>query len=135
MIVSFPEDAEAATCCSMLLLILALSSYKVTLTSVSQTPICDCDRTLCKAALFTAAAFFGATYRLPFFMEEAALAACLEEFPFLFCSPFDAPCTILRVKDRLQTRDGNNSGERQNWAAMIRFRGFPVRARGRPSYV
>lgn len=47
MMVSLPEEAAEATCCSMLRLIFALSS-------------------LCMAACLTAAAFLGAAYRLPF---------------------------------------------------------------------
>lgn len=34
--------------------------------------------TLCNAALLTAAVFLGATYRLPFFVFAADLAACLD---------------------------------------------------------
>ena len=73
--------------------------------------VTGCPHTLCRAAVFTAAAFFGATYRFPFFVEAAALAECLEEFPFLFCNPFGAPWTIMKAKDRLQMRDRCNSGE------------------------
>jgi len=78
MIVSFPEEAAAATCRSILLLIFALSC-------------------LCRAALFTAAAFLGGMNRLPFFGADAAFAAWRDEEAFDFWRPLEEPWTISNV--------------------------------------
>lgn len=67
MIVSFPEEAAATICCSMELLILALSF-------------------LCIAACCTAWIFFGGACLLPFFVFAAALAECLAADPDAFCA-------------------------------------------------
>lgn len=50
-------------------------------------------QTLCNAACFTAAAFFGGIALFPFFVAAAAFCACLDDSAF-FVRPFVFPCAI-----------------------------------------
>lgn len=70
-----------------------------------------------KAALLTAAAFFGATYRCPFLGCDAALAACRAEAePLGFWRPLELPWTIVSFRfvfkrELLKERTRRNGGE------------------------
>lgn len=55
------------------------------------------EQTLCNAACFTAAAFFGGIALFPFFVAAAAFCACLDDSAF-FVRPFVFPCAIAVLR-------------------------------------
>lgn len=73
MIVSFPEDAAAAICCSIDRVCLAVRAFRA-------------------AASLTRAGFLGGCTRFPF-LGCGALDDCLDDGTLL-CNPFVLPCTI-----------------------------------------
>lgn len=73
MIVSFPEDAAVAICCSIDRVCLAVRAFRA-------------------AASLTRAGFLGGCTRLPFFGCDAFDGFLDDEA--LLCSPFVLPCTM-----------------------------------------